>query len=253
MHRHFIIAVLLLSGCARILPGAGALDGEWRLISGSWHGAAIGLRDDAPITLTVDGDSAGGRSACNSYFADVARDGGGARFTDIRGTMMACDPVVMELETSYVGALAAVARWQRDGDRLTLTGSRVELVYAVVEPPADAALVDTRWQLETVERDGTASNAADFDRVGMVFAADGTVAGAAGCTTWQGRWTNDGGRIAVTLVTTAATRCPSPDLASSAEELVLSAFSDGFAARIEGSRMEVEPEAGIGLQFRVAP
>ena len=250
MHRVIVIAALVLSGCSSLLPATGALDGEWRLVSGSWQGSAVQVRDDAPITLSVDGATAGGRSACNSYFADVARDGEDARFSGIGGTMMGCDQAVMALETAYLAALGAVTRWQRDGDRLTLSGPEVDLTYAVVVPPPDAALVGTRWQLETVESGGSASNATDFDRVSMTFAADGTVTGAAGCTTWDGRWREEGGRILVTDIGVMVNSCASPDLASSAEDAVMRVVEDGFAAGIEGSTLTIEAEAGTGLQFR---
>lgn len=251
MHRLVLTALLgVLGACSSTLPATGALDGEWRLVSGSWQGSAVEVRDDAPITLTVDGETARGRSACNSYFADVEHNGNGARFSGIGGTEMGCDQAVMALEATYVAALGAVTRWQRDGDRLTLSGADVELTYTVVVPPADVALAGTRWQLETVERDGTASNATDFDRVSMTFAADGTVAGAAGCTTWDGRWREEGPRIVVTDVGVTVNRCASPDLASSAEDVVMSVVNDGFTVGLEGGTLTVAPEAGIGLQFR---
>jgi heat shock protein HslJ len=251
MHRLVLTALLgVLGACSSILPASGALDGEWRLVSGSWQGSAVGVRDDAPITLAVDGETAGGRSACNTYFADVERNGDSARFSGIGGTEMGCDQAVMALETTYVAALGAVTRWQRDGDRLTLSGADVELTYTVVVPPADVALAGTRWQLETVERDGTASNAADFDRVWMTFAADGTVTGAAGCTTWDGRWRQEGPRILVTDVGVTGNHCASPDLASSATDVVMSVVDDGFTAGIDGSILTVAPEDGTGLEFR---
>ena len=251
MHRLVVTALLgVLGACSSMLPATGGLDGEWRLVSGSWQGSAIEVRDDAPITLTIDGATAGGRSACNSYFADVERNGEGTRFSGIGGTEMGCDQAVMALEATYVAALGVVSRWQRDGNRLTLSGADVELTYAVVAPPADATLVGPRWQLETVERDGTASNAADYGRVSMTFAADGTVTGAAGCTTWTGRWRDDGARIVVTDVGVTGISCASPDLASGAEDVVMLVIDDGFVAGIEGSVLTIEPEAGTGLQFR---
>ena len=250
--QRLVLAALLgvLSACSSILPDAGGLDGEWRLVSGTWQGRPVEVREDAPVTLTVDGATAGGRSACNSYFANLERSGNGARFTGIGGTEMGCDVAVMALESVYVAALAAVTRWQRDGDRLTLSGTDVELTYAVVVPPADAALVGPTWQLETVERDGTASNGTDFDRVSMTFAADGSVSGGAGCTTWDGRWREEGGRILVTDIRAAVMECSSPDLASSAEAVVMSVVDDGFAADIDGSSLSLAPEAGTRLQFR---
>ena len=126
----------------------------------------------------------------------------------------------------------------------------MELVYQLAAPVRDAELVGTAWQLETLVAGGSASNAVDFDRVTAAFAEDGTVAGAAGCTTWEGTWTDADGRISVADVTITVGSCASPDLASTAEDAVTAVVDGGFAGHIDGDRLIVEPEAGTGLEFR---
>lgn len=249
--RSTLAAVLLLAGCA-LLPGTGDLDGDWTLLSGTHDGAALELIDGAPVTLTIDGAEARGQAACNSFSGSVTVSGARFRLHDLATTMMGCEAPIMALESAYHAALGAVSEARRTGDRLTLTGDGVELVYGLTPATPDVAMAGTDWRLETILQGDVAAHAADFERVVMRFDADGTVAGRAGCLTWDGTWSQDAaGTIAVTA-STAVAPCL-PDQVSSAEDAVRTVVEDGFRAAIAGDRLIVEPGAGIGLEFRPAP
>lgn len=250
--RSTLAAVLLLAGCA-LLPGTGDLDGDWTLLSGTHDGAALELIDGAPVTLTIDGAEARGQAACNSFSGSVTVSGARFRLHDLATTMMGCEAPIMALESAYHAALGAVSEARRTGDRLTLTGDGVELVYGLTPATPDVAMAGTDWRLETILQGDVAASAVDFDRVVMQFGADGTVEGRAGCLTWDGTWIQDpAGTIAVTLKAVLVVPCP-PDQLSSAEDAVRIVVEDGFRAAIEGDRLIVEPEAGIGLAYRPAP
>lgn len=249
--RSALVALLLLTGCS-LLPGTGGLDGAWTLVSGTHDGARLQLIDNAPLTLTIEGTAVSGHAACNGFSGSATISGSQFRLGDLASTMMGCDQPIMALESAYHAALGAVREARRSGDRLTLTGDGVELAYTLTPPTPDAALVETDWQLETMLTGGAASNAADFDRVTMRFHADGTVEGTAGCLTWNGSWTQDPtGSVAVTAVLVTETGC-GPGPAVSAEDAVRSVVEGGFGAAVEGERLVLEPEEGIGLEFRPA-
>ena len=111
-------------------PGSSDFEGSWVLTSATYAGEPVQLLDTHPITLVIDHDQAGGRSACNEYGTDFAHDGDEVTFTEFFSTAMACLPeAVMELEASYSRALGAVRHADRDGDTLTLTGDGVTLVF----------------------------------------------------------------------------------------------------------------------------
>jgi heat shock protein HslJ len=75
---------------------------------------------DAP-TLTFDGaQRVSGSSACNRYTASLTAAGSGLRVRDVAMTRMACPPAVMELESRFVTALAAVRSYRLEGDALEL-------------------------------------------------------------------------------------------------------------------------------------
>lgn len=139
-----LLAVLvLLAGCIGTDPGGG-LDGEWRLTSGTHDGADLPMPPHAPITMSVADGEISGRAACNLYSGTVELDGERILIGAMSVTEMGCDPPVMEAETAYLAALAEVTTWERAADRATLRGDGVELVFALVPPPKDAALVGTR-------------------------------------------------------------------------------------------------------------
>lgn len=97
-----------------------------------WTGAAIPIVDGHEITLVFEEESAGGTSACNSYFGDYTISGSEITFSDLGQTMMACEPEqVMDSETQYLQAMALVDAFTAADDRLTLTGEGVELVFVV--------------------------------------------------------------------------------------------------------------------------
>jgi heat shock protein HslJ len=108
---------------------------SWVLEGGSIDGEEIPIVEGHPITLVFDEDqSAGGSSACNSYFGGYEISAGAISFSDIGMTMMACvDQEVMDSEDSYLAALARVDSFTSDGTSLVLTGEGVELRF-VVDP-----------------------------------------------------------------------------------------------------------------------
>ena len=82
-------------------PAGSDLDGSWRLTAATHNGAPLMLVNTHPITLDLDGDEAGGISACNNYFGivDAATDTGAVKFGGLGGTEMACMPrSVMDLD-----------------------------------------------------------------------------------------------------------------------------------------------------------
>jgi heat shock protein HslJ len=116
--------------------GGDPAENDWAFDSGSLNGEAIPFVDGHPITLIFDvaESSIGGQAACNQYFGGYTISGSEISFSEMGQTMMACLPEeVMESESQYLAAMAAVTNFSIDGDRLTLTGDDVEIVFVVDE------------------------------------------------------------------------------------------------------------------------
>ncbi|HSK07927.1 MAG TPA: META domain-containing protein [Acidimicrobiia bacterium] len=141
MRRALLIAValsLILVACADPSEPAGydPTDSAWLLESGTLRGAAIPVLATHPITLVFEEDGAGGTSACNQYFGDYTISGAAIGFDQLTQTDMACSPdQVMDSEARFLEALSLVDALTVTGDSLTLSGDRVELVFAMGETP----------------------------------------------------------------------------------------------------------------------
>ena len=129
-----IAVTVALGACGTSAPdpsGAGPVDvtGHWQTTSGTIDGVVLALVDDAPITLSVTGTQIAGRAACNQYGGEILVEEGRTRFSLTSMTAMACAAPVMAIEAAFTAALPRVVEAARYGDRLTLTGPGVELLF----------------------------------------------------------------------------------------------------------------------------
>jgi heat shock protein HslJ len=106
----------------------------WQLTGGNVHGTALQPIDDAPVTLTVTEGQLGGRSACNSYGAEIRIHNGEIAIGMIISTEMACEPAeIMTLEAAYLGGLQRVTNATRLSETaLTLNGEGVTFQFSPV-------------------------------------------------------------------------------------------------------------------------
>lgn len=110
---------ILLAACS---SSAVDLSGEWKLVSYGDANNPIPAIPDLETSLSFgDDDKFGGTVGCNSFGADVTREGNTLQFGMVISTMMFCD-ASMEQETAVLGILnEATFSLSRSGERLTLT------------------------------------------------------------------------------------------------------------------------------------
>lgn len=228
--------------------GSGQVDatGDWRLTKGTNAGAAIPIAPDADITLTVEGSTVSGRSACNQYGGQVVVKDGVVQFGDLFSTEMACAEPIMASEAAYHAALAGVRAASRDGDTLTLTGPGVELVFGKVAPPPTAELVGTPWVLDSITS-GDAVSSVMGDPAELLLAADGTLTGTTGCRPFTGHYTVTNSTVTVTDWRSDPVPCPSG--ISPQDVAVVDALSHGFTTAIDGQHLTITAPGGSGLSY----
>ncbi len=221
--------------------------GGWRLIEATDAEGALPV-DASEVTLVADGSSVGGSAGCNSYSAMVTPDEAGG-FTIAVGptTLMACEEPAMTLETRYVAALQLVTALEV-GDRLTLTGDGVALVF---EPlPSDGALAGT-WHIDgIVEGSGDSAMVSSVTGTPFLSIAGDAVTGNAGCRDFAGTLVTDGDLHTVELQFHIATTCPT-DIAP--QEDAISAVLSAFTVEETESGLTLtaaESETGSGLTLR---
>jgi heat shock protein HslJ len=140
------LGVLPLVGCA---VGAGERAGQtppvaalagtrWRVVGlePEPDAAASWELVEADLTIDADGANAYGSGGCNRWRAGVRSEAPGTiRFDNAASTMMACAaPGFMERESAYLGALAAISSYRRDGDALILEGSGNRIILRAAAP-----------------------------------------------------------------------------------------------------------------------
>lgn len=229
-------------------PGPVDVSGDWQMTSGTMDGGQIPVPEDAQITLTVEGAQIGGRAACNHYGGEIVVQDGRLRFSVTSMTAMACAEPVMAAEAAFNAALPRVVAAARDGDRMTLTGPDVELVFDRLPPVPLAQLVGTDWVLDSIVA-GDVVSSVGGDPATLRLEAGGTFKGSTGCRTFSGRWIEATGGITPTDLAMDQTDCP-PDLASQDGHVV--GVLEGFRVAIDGQTLTLTGDSGNGLIYRAS-
>jgi heat shock protein HslJ len=225
--------------------------GDWVLESGSVNGAPIQILADYPITFSVEGTEVGGRAACNGYGGRLQIVDGGIRVGELGAEQALCggDPggEVMLAETAFLRALEEVRAIRGEGDRMTLFGPTVELVFTRQAPIPIDAIVETDWVLETVI-DGQIVRAAIGQPATLRIDRDGTFHGSTGCRTFTGSWVVAGGHMVATQ-TAMDGECPG---GLAGQDGVVAEAVGGSAPSVDGDRLTLAKPGGVVLIYRRA-
>jgi heat shock protein HslJ len=229
-----VIAVAIaLAACGRGDDNAnGGLGGTaWTVVSIGGQPTLV----DARPTMVFEFDGAlSGSSGCNQYSGRFRTDGDRISVGQLASTMMGCEADRMAQEQAFSAALGGATSWrQTETGSLELSG----FTAIVAEPTAAQAPPEPEpsvsgpvgvWRLTDL------GNTADFARLqpDIEFGADGGVAGFAGCNTFRGTYTIDGGQLALGPLATTRIGCQRP--ASAVEADYLAALERVTTWSIEG-------------------
>jgi putative lipoprotein len=120
----------------KTVPQAGLKDTYWKLIEldGRKVTMAPQQRHEVRITLAGEGSRLIAFGGCNQLAGGYVQKGDSLRFTQMAGTMMACESPFMELEGRVLNMLGATTGYRIEGRQLILLGggqvlARFEAVY----------------------------------------------------------------------------------------------------------------------------
>lgn len=129
-----LVTASALPGCAAPTQGATTFsleDTHWVMVSLRGNpvaaGAAPGAGRAPDLMLLSSGRRVTAYGGCNRLMGTYRHDGAALGFGPMTGTRMAC-PATMELESTYVATLQAVARWRVSGDRLQLLDTQQAVI-----------------------------------------------------------------------------------------------------------------------------
>ncbi|MBC8076318.1 MAG: META domain-containing protein [Chloroflexales bacterium] len=105
------------SGAASTLAGT-----TWTLRGIEQGGGVLPLARGTPPTLQFGTDgTVSGTTGCNSFGGRYTVNGQALAISDVRQTLKACEPSLMEQETHYTTALSAAQSFTLDSTNLTIT------------------------------------------------------------------------------------------------------------------------------------
>ena len=118
-----VIAMLaLLGGCARPRVARPGRLADRDVVDGERIEDLVA--DRATTTVRFEEGRVSGRTGCNQYTGFLQAGGSALRVSETRSTRMACAPPVMQQETRFLSALAAVRTARREGDRVSCCSTR---------------------------------------------------------------------------------------------------------------------------------
>ncbi len=243
-------------------PEPAALDRSWTLVSGHGPAGPVSAVAGHPITLVIEGDRWAGSAGCNRYTTAVARDGGRVTIPHgIATTLMACPDDVMVAELAYLGALPSVRTFELVGDRLTLRGAGVDLVFQLTavafEPTSadqeDLPLVGTDWAVVALDDGSTGMSTGVVGAPSLRFAEGGDIAGTTGCNRFLGRY-ELAGATTLAIGPLATTRMACDGAAEAQEAALLRVLSDASVeASIAGASLHLSRAAVGAVICTAAP
>ncbi|MEE9298491.1 MAG: META domain-containing protein [Acidimicrobiia bacterium] len=224
------------------------LDGAWVLIAATVDGTTLSLNDQYRVTMTIDGSEISGRAACNGYGGAVSIDNGTFSVGEIARTQMACEPAVMEIESTFMQGLFSVTNATRSGDTASLTGEGVEYTFELVPPVPSAELIGPTWVLDTIiQGDAASSTIATADPATLLLNADGTFTGGTGCREISGEYVVSGDTVQFTSFGTDG-ECRRE--VEWQDGQVVTVLEGGFTVEIDGDRLTVTASGGEGLSYK---
>jgi heat shock protein HslJ len=246
-----LLVVLLSAGSTEALqdtsPLSSALEGQvWRLTR------LQGVTDEAlatltrPPTLRFDSGRVQAFSGCNSLAGSYSVDGNRVTFGKLVGTLMACAPPVMAIESAFNKTLTGTLRVRIVKSELTLASesdSTSELVFMAQPPPT---IEGVAWEITLLDngRQALASPLAGTSLT-MLF-KDGSISGTAGCNTFQGKYTRQDNRLMIGPVAATRKFC-APEGVMDQERRFLAAIESAASWTIEGDVLDLRRANATGL------
>jgi heat shock protein HslJ len=180
--------------------------------AGQLEGTAWYSRRELPsgtrivVTLAFGDGRCFGSSGCNRFSGSADVGAGSIVLGPLAGTMMACEPEVMDAEAATLAALAAASAWSvRDGTLVLEGPDGIVMELA----PAPSGLTGVRWIATGINngRGGVVSAIPGWP-VDAVFGEDETVTGRGGCNRFRGPWSLIGAMLAIGPLATTRMACP---------------------------------------------
>jgi len=248
-HSAGLLLAVLLSACT-FMPAAAdvpPLEGTaWVLTA--LPGRAVTSGHTA--TLAFEAGRAQGSDGCNRFGVPYTTKGS---TIDLSGTgmstQMACPPDVMKQAETFMGAMRSARTYRIADGQLQLLGADGAVLATLAAQ--SKLLAGTTWKVTGINNGRNALvSTLGGTNVTMALAADGKVAGSAGCNQYTTRYEAEGSKFRFGAPAATRKMCPGAGVMEQ-EQAFLQALEAVRTLRVEGSRLEFRDDQGA-LQVTAA-
>ncbi|HVH25958.1 MAG TPA: META domain-containing protein [Vicinamibacterales bacterium] len=199
-----------------------------------------------PPTLRFDSGRVQAFTGCNSLTGSYSVDGDRLSFGKLVGTLMACAPPAMAMESAFSKSLMGTLRIRIVKNGLTLiseSDSTSELVFVAEPPPS---IEGVSWEVILLDngRQALASPLTET-RLTMLF-KEGSLSGNAGCNTFQGKYTRQDNRLMIGPLAATRKVCAAEGVMDQ-ERRFLAAIEAATSWAIEGDTLDLRRANATGL------
>ena len=201
------------AGCCRIPPAPAAarpisLEGRgWRLVALREQDEQALGRSPHAASLRFEAGRLEAFGGCNTLVGSYDVEQDHITLGTLAGTLMACEPAIMAVETAFREALAGTLRFEVAADRLTFTSpsdGEPMLVFEAVPPPT---LEGVDWEVTGFNNGRQAVVGPHLGtRLSLRFEG-GSIVGHAGCNGFHADYSLDGNRIVIGPAATTRKAC----------------------------------------------
>ena len=237
-----LLLAALLSACSHM----SAATAEPPLDGTAWVLAALPGRTAAGghlATLSFEAGRAQGSDGCNRFGIPYTTKGS---TIDLSGTgmstQMGCPPEVMKQAGAFLDALRGARTYRVVNGQLQLLGA--DGAVRATLAAQSTRLAGTNWKITGINNGRNALvSTVGGSTVTMAFAADGKVAGSAGCNQYTSRYEAEGSTFRFSVPAATRTMCADAGVMEQ-EQAFLKALEAVRTMRIEGSRIEFRDDQG---------
>jgi len=244
----FVSAGIVVSGCGSDESYGGQVEGPTWILQ-SYRDAAgetQAVRADVRVDALFAAGRVSGSSGCNTYRGAARISGSTMQNGPLATTKKTCLPSVMEVEQVYLANLegaATVVVEDGSGSLVIRDADGNATLRFVPEKPREFS--GSSWTL-TEYSDGTGGVVPVLEgtRVNITFEKAGKLAGLAGCNSYWGTYTAEGGEVSIDSVDTTRQSCAEPVGVMEQERAYLKALQDAAVFKIEGDKLELRSSDG---------
>ena len=246
-----------LAGCCRITSPAGGvpraaaatIEGTaWRLTQLQGQDAKALAGQPGGVVVRFDAGRLQGFGGCNQFVGSYTVSGDHMTLGPLAGTMMACAPPVMAIETTFKEAFSGTLYFRLSEGRLALASTSDAKPKLVFDAAPQPRLEGITWEVTGFNNGRHAVVSPLVGTTLTVSFQDGAIVGSAGCNRFRATYTRDGNRLTVGPATATRMMCDGEGVMEQEREF-LAAIESATLWTVERDMLDLHRADGERVLF----